>query len=411
MRAKKLLALAMSAVLCMSVLSGCGKENKEPVSGNPTQPTSAPEAPTGADKDPLENPEGKNPAENPDETKQPETPADPAEAICQGYYSYCYPVDGLDDMCAFFHFYEEQPVLGSVFYAGYAWNQINFAGTYVLEKKERAYSCIANREDQIADPSVMTEGTAPYTVTFYDFAGNELGSCGFDGDVLYNDTDAVSGMGADKCMFYHDVQGEASPYVATYSAEAGIAYLDFVAADPTSTLTLYHNGRYMDLVDMMVEGKWSMAEGAEGYEYTLTPDSTFDTAAVLAVAKDEQTAVYTPDGGEALGMTNVKAAGPKPALVLIGETPIPGQEINAAVLGSLYDDGTCMLVASAFGMEFPLDGGTWSMGADGYTITFQLQIAGELVSGLGSQGAFLRYVAGSEILGDIDTELVITFPE
>ena len=46
----------------------------------------------------------------------------------------------------------------------------------------------------------------------------------------------------------------ASPHMATYEGETGVAYLDFVAEDPTSTLTFYHNGRYMDLVSMMVEG-------------------------------------------------------------------------------------------------------------------------------------------------------------
>lgn len=203
----------------------------------------------------------------------------------------------------------------------------------------------------------------------------------------------------------------ASPHMATYEGETGVAYLDFVAEDPTSTLTFYYNGRYMDLVSMMVEGSWTMAEGAGGYEYTLTPDSDSDTGAVVAVASDEQTCTYTPEDGEAVSMTNVRASGPAETMTMTGTTPIPGQETQADIKGSLYDDGTVRVVASAFGSEIELDAGTWSMGDDGYTVTFQFDNAGELVSGLGESGAALQYVAASEMLGDIDAELVIAIAE
>lgn len=313
----------------------------------------------------------------------------------------------MDDMCAFFHFYEEQPVLGSVFYAGFAWNQITYAGTYTVEEKECPYSVCLTREDQTADPAVYTEGTAPYTVTFYDFQGNELGACGYDGEYLYNDS-AVDGSGG-KARYAHDVDG-VSKYMGTYESEVGIAYLDFVAEEEvTSTLTLYHNGRYLDMVDMLVEGNWTMAEGADGYEYTLTPDSSSDTAAVIAVSADESTGVYTAEGGEGIAMVNTKNSGPKAAQEMKGTTPIPGQEVEADVIGKLYDDGSVTVAASAFGTELPLDEGTWSMGEDGYTITFQFKEAGELVSGMSEAGAVLQYVVSSQMLGEVDTELVISF--
>lgn len=383
-----------SAVLCASMMAGCGNDKTD--SDAASQEESAKGSGETGDSQESES------------SADSVVSTDPMIMIHEGYYSWTYPVDGMDDMCAFFHFYEEQPVLGSVFYAGFAWNQITYVGTYTVEEKECAYNVSFTRDDQTADPAVLNEGTAPYTVTFYDFDGNELGSCGYDGEYLYNDS-PVDGTGAGPVRYSHDVD-TASKYMSTYEAELGIAYLDFVAEDEaTSTLALYHNGRYMDLVDMMIEGTWSMAESAEGYEFTLTPDSASDTGAVIVVAADQNTGVYTADGGEAVNMVNAKNSGPKAVLEMKGTTPIPGQEVEADVIGKLYDDGKVTVAASAFGSEIPLDEGIWTMGEDGYTITFQFTVAGELVSGLGEAGAVLQYIAASELLGEIDTELVIGF--
>ncbi|MCM1025533.1 MAG: hypothetical protein NC432_03820 [Roseburia sp.] len=392
MKGKKILALLTSALLCVSLLAGCGGQSapgeSEPSSENPV--------------------ESMEPVQESTQPEQPAASTDPLEMITEGYYSFTYPVEGMDDMCAFFHFYPEQPVLGAVFYAGFAWNQITYVGTYTVEQKDMAYKCTATREDGLADPPNYTEGTAAYTVTFYDFDGNELGACGFDGGILYNDS-PIAGTGAENCFFYHDAD-PASKYLGTYEGEVGQPYLDFVAAEEvTSTLTLYHNGRYLDMVDMMVEGTWSMAEAADGYEYTLTPDSDSDTAAVIAVSADESAGVYTPEGGAGINMINTADSGPQAMLEMIGTAPIPGQEVDADVIGKLYDDGSVTVIASAFGSEFPLDEGTWSMGEDGYTVSFQFKNAGELASELGEAGAVLKYVVSSEVLGEVDTELVISF--
>lgn len=397
MKAKKMMAFLASACLCASMLAGCGSE---PASGSS-------EASESTQESSVEESASEEVAESSEETPQETGSTDPLEMMHEGYYSWTYPVEGMDDMCAFFHFYEERPVLGAVFYAGFAWNQITYAGTYTVEEKECPYSVCFTREDQMADPAVYTEGTAPYTVTFFDFQGNELGKCGYDGEFLYNDS-AVDGTGGGPARYAHDTDA-ASKSMPTYEAELGIAYLDFVAEDvATSTLTLYHNGRYMDMVDMMVEGTWSMAEAAEGHEYTLTPDSDSDTGAVVAVAADGATAVYTPDGGEGINMVSTGSTGPKAAMEMKGTTPIPGQDVEAEVVGKLYDDGNVTVAASAFGSEFDLDEGTWTMGEDGYTITFQFKNAGELVSTLGEAGAALQYKVTSEVMGEVDTELVIS---
>mgnify|MGYP001052051971 CR=1 FL=1 len=397
MKGKKVLALVTGTVLAAAMITGCGNNGANTASSAESKTEDSVAASSQAE------------AESTVE-ESAEASTDPLKMITEGYYSYTYPIEGMDDMCAFFHFYEEQPVLGSVFYAGFAWNQITYAGTYTVEEKECSYSVTATREDQTAEPKKLTEGTAPYTVTFYSFDGEELGHCGFDGEILYNDS-AVTGTGAEECMFYHDTDA-ASKYQGTYDGEKGITYLGFVGEDSTSTLSLYHNGRYEDMVDMIVEGTWTMEEGTDGgYKYILTPDMDSDTGAVVEVSADQSTCVYTPDGGESINMTNVKAAGPSVVMNLTGKAPIPGQKVEADVLGDLYDDGTVKLVVSAFGTDMDLDAGTYEMGSDGYTVSFHFDNAGDLTSALSEKGAVVQYVGNSEILGDLDIELVISLAQ
>lgn len=333
----------------------------------------------------------------------------PAEAITDGYYMYCYSVEGIGDMYNYLHFYEEQPVLGSVFYAGYCLDQITFAGTYTVEEKEFEYACWASREDQQAaeEGSAAPTGTAPYTITFYNFDGNELDSCGFDGDVLYNDMDVITGVGADHQYYHHDTEGETSKYADYYAGEVGIHYADFVAEEEaTSTLALYHNGRYEDLVNMFVEGSWTMAETEEVYDFTLTPDYETDIPAVLSVAADFSAATYTPAEGDALAMVNADANAKEVFQTMKGEMEIPGQDgLMAEVLLTMYTDSSCDVIVSAFGTDMPLDEGTYTIGEDGFTITFVFNNAGELVSEL--DGApVLQYVQPeTEAIGDVDVKL------
>ena len=103
----------------------------------------------------------------------------------------------------------------------------------------------------------------------------------------------------------------------------------------------------------------------------------------------------------------VESGEPKAALQLKGEIPVT-EEANADVVGDMYDDGTVKLVASAFGQEMELDAGTWVMGEDGFTVTFTFDNAGEIVSAVGESGAAIQYKATHEVLGEVDTELVIS---
>ncbi len=81
------------------------------------------------------------------------------------------------------------------------------------------------------------------------------------------------------------------------------------------------------------------------------------------------------------------------------------------MLGELYDDGTVKLVVSAFGTDIDLDAGTYEMGSDGYTVSFHFDNAGDLTSALSEAGAVVQYVGTSEILGDLDIELVISLAQ
>lgn len=391
MRGKKIAALVMGAVLGMSMMAGCGTKTDAPAESQPET-------------------EAASEAVAPETETQAASSDDPMEMITEGYYTYGYEVDDML-MSYYFHFYEEQPVLGKVFYAGMCMNQINFAGTYDVVEENYDYSCYANKEDKEADKK--TEGTAPYTVYFYDWDGNELDKCGYDGDNLYSNMTAITGVGGENIILAHDTDVANSKYADTYAAEVGQIYASYVSEeDATSTVALYHNGRYMDMVNMMVEGNWTMAETADGYEFTLTPDSDSDTAAVLDVTNDFATATYTPDGGEAVALVNNKDAGPAVSYTLTGTIAIPGQDgAEADLVGKLYDDGTVTLTASAFGTDMDIDAGTYTVD-DSYVYTFEFDKAGELTSGFGETGAELEYVqSGHEIFGDIDEVLTIGLPE
>lgn len=227
---------------------------------------------------------------------------DPFGTIADSYYIYSYTVEGYGQYDYFFHFYDEVPVLGSVFYAGFANNQQNFAGTYEVVEEPYDYEC-AESWQKLVDEEKET-GTAPYTIIFYDWDGTELDRCGYDGNAIYNMMTEVAGVGSNEVIYTHDTDGEQSKYEKTYEAEAGVPYLDFVAEeDGASTLTLFHNGTYLDLIGTIIEGSWSMEEGADGgYTYTLTPELSTDTGAVLDVSAGKDTAVYTPENGDAVAL-------------------------------------------------------------------------------------------------------------
>lgn len=401
MKRKRIVAILLSSAMAVSMLTGCGNDAGNESSGQ--------EQSSGQEEQSSSTEESQESQESEGAEESPEAPADvdPLEKITQGRYFYGYDAgDGLD-MSYFFHFYEEQPVLGKVFYAGFAINQIYFHGTYEVTEEAYEYACWPTREDAAAaeEGAEAPRGTAPYTITFYDFDGNELDKCGFDGDNLYNDMETVTGVGGGNAIYsFDDPDGENK---GVYEGEVGYAVVDLEGVDDaTCQLRLWHTGRYQDLVDMEIEGTWTMEQGADGTTYTLTPDDSADTGAV-AVVNHDGTASYTPDGGETIEMKRAGA-------VLTGSFAGEGPEVSGAVTEvtlEMYSDGTAQANISAFGTVMPLDAGTWEA-ENQYTFNFNLGTAGEITSELGEAGLpTVHLVLAETMVGDLDVVLTYVMPE
>lgn len=408
MKSKKLAAVLLSGIMALSLLAGCGSGT-----GKETKTTQPPQTPGQTET------AGQTETETTVETQAPETapttPAssDPMEKLTQGRFMYKFNVDVGFDMMNYYHFYEEQPIYGKIFYAGLCINQMNVAGTYEIEEKEFQYALWPDHDAMVAaeeSGETAPEGTAPYTITFYGFDGTELGQAGYDGDVLYvpEMTSALAGTASSNAMFYYeDPNGENKE---TYDGEVGQVLVDLVAVDePTSQLKINHNGRYQDLVNMEVEGSWTVAEGADGNTYTLTPDDPEEAGATLVMAADGSTAVYTPTEGDAVNMTTV--TGPKETGSFAGDGPAVTEEATALITMHMYEDGTAKATMSAFGTEMDLDQGTWEAENE-YTFIFKMGAAGEMTSELGEASLpTIHYVQAGTQIGDLDVVLTYVMPE
>ena len=329
----------------------------------------------------------------------------PLEMLTEGHYTYSYFLEGIGDFVNYFNFYEPMEGFGSVFYAGFCLNQINYTGLYDVQELAYDYACYEGRE-----AAELTTGTAPYTVIFYDWEGNEIDRCGFDGDALYNDMETLTAMGATPNVYNFDNTGEASQYAEAYANEKAMTYLSFIGEDPTSTLTLYHNGTYLDLVNMMVEGSWEMEVVADGSNtFTLTPESSFDAGAVVTIEADKINGVYTSDEGSSVNLLNTIATAPKEVSVMAGEMVIPGTDLMGDMVLSMKDNGTCELNFNAFGNVIFIDEGTYKMATDGFTFEFEFVKAGALSSMIDFETIIisLDYVAEETDLGPVEVSLIL----
>lgn len=341
---KKLLGLVLLCCLSLTVFAGCG---------------------TG-DGDTAEN-EGAG-------TES----LDPAEAIAGNYFTYSFNAEGYGQQTYFFHFYEEDPVMGAVFYFGNAGS--SFAGTYEVVQEETPWACYPDREAATTAGGSPEEGTADYAVVFYDWDGNELGRCAYDGEILYNDQETMSIIGGDTVMYHLDTaEPEESQYASAYEDEKGVAYIAFVdPASEESTLELCHNMQFVDLMDTIIEGTWTREEQEDGsVKYTLTPDSG-DAYEVVAAA-DGQTAVYRKDGAER--MLNIVQEAQVTEAYQSEVFNYVSMNTDGQLTMRLYDDGTAELDVyfPAWDMRSPV-AGTY----EGTTLTMDqigtLEIAGDTIT-------------------------------
>lgn len=330
-----------------------------------------------------------------------------APSIAGQYYAYGYTAEGYGDYEFFFRFYDEDPMLGSVFYAGLANNGVTWAGTYSVLDEAYDYACYATREDVISGIEAITSGTAPYTVVFYDWDGVELDRCGWDGAILYNTCKTIAGSGSGPAFYALDTEGK---FQRAYDGEVGVSYLDFVfPEDETCTVALGHNMTYVDMMLYFIDGSWSMADGDAGaMVYTLTPFDTSEDTVTLTVSADTASAIYQDAAGDEYALINTKLTGPKLAYLGTGVQSVAAYGADAAVTLSMYDDNSCEIVLSIFGSAAPIDAGSYTMNAD-YSISFELDNAGALTAALNmeSRAIELQYANAETKVGAVDCLMTI----
>lgn len=294
--------------------------------------------------------------------------------LANTYYSYGYDVGGMF-MNYYIHFYDEIPGLGKVFHAGMCMDQICFDGTYEVLAEERAYSVAMDRP--ASEAGTLTEGTAPFTIVFYDFDGNELDRCAMDAEHIYNDMAAITGVGGGNCALNLDNDPENSKFAAQYASEPAVAFLSLINPDDdTATLDLKVNGKYDDLVVLFVEGTYAMNE--DQTVITLTPDSEDDPGATVTKNEDG-TYTYVSTDGDEVTLAEVKPI--EVAYALKGQIPVPGMDgVNADFICNLYSDNTVRLFADFMGNQMDVDQGTYEIDMATYAFILHLENAGDLTT-------------------------------
>ena len=315
------------------------------------------------------------------------------------YFSYGYDAGFWMDY--FFHFYDEIPGFGKVFYAGFALNQIVFTGTYEVVAEEKEYACWPDRATvaAAAEGELPPTGTAPYTIIFYDFDGNEIDRCAMDETHIYNDMKNLTGVGGGDATYNLDTDPENSACAKEYAAEQAVAFLSLVDPDDdTATLDLKINGKYDDLVVFYVEGTYAMNEDQS--VITLTPDSDSDEGATVTRNEDGTYTYVSTDGTE---VTLQLVTGVEIAYAFKGEIPVPGMEgMNADLICNLYSDNTVEIYADFMGNKMVIDQGAYEVDMTTYALVMNFETAGTVTSYFADDTMKMDYAAaGVEPFGDI----------
>lgn len=392
---KKAFTLVLGLAMVFSLVA-CGSNDKE-ASGS----QSTPQQSISEDNRQSDN-------ESTDQSSQEEasvpTDLSPAEQIVNSYYAfYYYPgPDFLMDY--FFHFYDEVPGLGKVYYAGFALNQIVYSGTYEVVEETHDYACWATYDEHAAaeEGTPAPTGTAPYTINFYDFDGNLVDSCGFDGQNLYMDMVNITGIGAENSVFTLDTDLENSVLANDYANEQAPSLISLIDLnDETATLELLINGRYKDMVIFAVDGTYAANDDLT--EFTLTPNNASDNGAVVTKNEDESYTYKSDDGTEVtLNLVSNVAT----VYTYKGLIPVPGADAEGDLIAELKSDNTVRLYASAFGSEMDLDAGTYAIDMTTYSITITFEHAGEITTYMDDAGMHFDYAAtGLELFGDVASTL------
>lgn len=395
---KKFLAMILCLLLCMSLFA-CSEAPKAPE--NEPDPAPVTEKEKEPEKEPVAEPEVKEPEIDPN---------DPIAQLTNGYWVHSYTAEGHGDYTYYFHFYPEDPVLGAVFYAGFSNNRQNFVGTYTIREEATEWKAYPDRQskvdDKSDDDSGRSSGTAPYVISLADFNGNPMGELPYDMENIYNtlvDGDVLAAQGSTQVFYLHDTEGK---YQSAYDGELGISYINYEAdEDKTSTLQLSHNMTYTDLVGAMIEGTYAVAKNADGgMTFTLTPNDSTDTGAVIVTSADKMTCTYTPDGGDAIAMHVLGDNGPEVSFTFAGVYNIVAYNMDADVTMVLYADGTFASTMAVAGNSMDLLKGGWEQ--DGYTIHFTSDKGDKFDTFISEQQTMcIQLVAAGTQVGDVDATL------
>lgn len=294
------------------------------------------------------------------------TPSSPNEldALTEGYYAYGYAVEGYGNMDRFLRFYDN----GIVYYgqAGGGGSQ-GYVYYYTVEETDYTYSVWYTREERVNSAEKYT-GTAKYTVTISDMNDSKSYTLGFDGTYLYSgDVASCEFIIADAqtMRFNHDAENEGG-----YTEINQVILKMEKDGDPTAFIELNHNGTYSDMINLAIDGTYTLSKSSDGVTtYKLVPNLSSDTPATLVVSADGKTATYTPDGGEAIQMKTESNA--EVSISLTGNAKLTQGEMLLDVVYKLdlYSDSTCQLLLSVGGTETPYDSGTFALAAD-YSFDF-----------------------------------------
>lgn len=315
-------------------------------------------------------------------------PLDPIEALTLGHFVYSFFEAGYGSFTSFFTFYEDDPVLGAVFYYGGSNNRVNTAGTYTVEEVEIEYALYEDRAAKLADE--VTTGTAPYTISFYDFDGNLIDQAGYDGEIVYNDMEnsLLAASGTNEHYYTHDTD-ENSEFVTIYEGEAGIPYVELVNPnDEAASLSINHNKTYTDLIgEFIVEGTWTVSDGDAGaLEFALVPHDSYDTGATVVLNSDQTAATYTADGSTDTIDLVIPVEGGVDERTLLFDFTSDKDDRSL----SLFDDGTWEFNIPSMSV---VETGTFTY--TGYTLTLVQEDETEIVATMdGTTHAYsIAYVA------------------
>ena len=143
---KRLRNIALLLLIVAFVFSFTSCTKKAETKATTTQTTaSEPKVEVKSAPEPTSAPE---PVKEPEPVEEKELTIE--EKLQKDIWCFKYSAEGYGEFTYYFHFYENDPVLGNVYYAGMSNNRINFAGLYEVRELQYDYEVYLSREDAVA---------------------------------------------------------------------------------------------------------------------------------------------------------------------------------------------------------------------------------------------------------------------